>query len=112
MNHFILSTMTSDVLMALVVIPLVAQYLLGGDILPPSTCGLVVFAQLVSVSAKSWSLVAYIILNYVHDGLIPSCRSVLVAIWVWIASALIVVPVIVYQVKKLSKASVDTLVMS
>ena len=41
---------TSDVLMAMVVVPVTAQYLLSGDTeaFPPSTCTLVVFAQLVS----------------------------------------------------------------
>ena len=43
-------TTQSDVLMAMVVVPVTAQYLLSGDTeaFPPSTCTLVVFAQLVS----------------------------------------------------------------
>ena len=52
----------------------------------------------VSVAVKSWSIVGYVVLFYVHDGLIPSARSLLLAIWVWVVSVLTVIPVTVYQV--------------
>ena len=53
----------------------------------------------VSVAVKSWSIVGYVVLFYVHDGLIPSGRSLLLAIWVWVVSVLTVIPVTVYQVR-------------
>ena len=100
LNHFILSMMASDVLMALVAIPIHIYYLLGDQevvLFPASTCSLTLFVHLVSVSVKSWSIAAFILLLHFHEGLIPMSHSLVVVCWVWLASVLLVVPVVVFE---------------
>ena len=101
-NHFLLVLLSSDILMTMIVIPVHAYDLLGGDskltILRPGTCLFRICCHFMSVTTKSWSIVAYLILYHVHDGVIPTKRSVIVGIWVLIASLLISVPGVIFGV--------------
>ena len=101
-NHFLLAILSSDIIMTLVVIPIHLNDLLGGDskylILNPGSCVFRICSNFLSITAKSWCMVSYIILYHYHDGVIPTQRSIIAGLWAWIASILIAVPGIIFGV--------------
>ena len=92
-NHILLVLLTSDILMTLIVIPIHMYDLLGGEeklnLLKPGTCAFRICTHVMSVSAKSWCLVAYIILYHLHDGEIPTLKSLIIGVCSWIVAILI-----------------------
>ena len=113
-NHFILALLASDMIMTLIVIPVHMYDLLGGKekdyLLNPGTCVFRICSHFMSVTSKSWSFVAYIILYHLHDGVIPTKRSVIVGIWAWIVAILISVPGVVFGVNSYIDTEKCTLV--
>ena len=115
-NHFLLAILSSDIIMTLLVIPLHLNDLLGGEskilMLNPGTCVFRICSNFLSVTAKSWSIVGYIVLYHFHDGVIPTQRSIMVGLWAWIASILISVPGILFGVENFMDTEKCTLTPS
>lgn len=95
-NQLLISLLVSDLCMVLLVIPLhVAEVFSPQDKLgSPSACQAGLFGHLTVVSVRSWSLAAFILLHHLHDGLVPTTHSIMVIVWTWIASALLVLPTV------------------
>ena len=102
LNHFLLVLLTSDILMTLIVIPIHMYDLLGGEdklnLLRPGTCVFRICTHFMSVSAKSWSFVGYIVLYHLHDGEIPTIKSVIIGVWSGIVAILISVPGVIFGI--------------
>ena len=101
-NHFLLAILTSDIIMTLLVIPLHLNDLLGGEskelMLNPGTCVFRICSHFLSVTSKSWCIVAYIVLYHIHNGVISTQRSIAIGLWTWLMSILISVPGVLFGI--------------
>ena len=61
------------------------------------SCKTQLFTHLLVITVRSWSIASFVLLHHLNDSVIPTLQSVLVLISVWIGSALIVLPTIVFK---------------
>ena len=92
LNAFLLTLLCSDLLMAVVVMPLYALSYASQTAMPWTTCRAWVYVHLLVVGVRSWVLPATTMLHFLHDGIIPRGRLLLTLIWVWVMSGLLVLP--------------------
>ena len=87
--------------MAILVIPLHLMDLLKVSSLVEEgaslTCQIRLFFHLFVICVRSWSTPSFILLHHLHDGIIPTKHSVSLITFIWIISALFVLPTVLVE---------------
>jgi hypothetical protein len=86
--------------MAMVVIPLhLMELFVEPDPAktPEVSCRIQVFFHLDMISTRSWTIAAFTLLHHLHDGLIPTTQSLMVIVWTWVISGLLVMPTVIVK---------------
>jgi hypothetical protein len=92
---FLFSILATDFLMGFIVMPLNAVHSVTSNATTAISCMTWLLVQIVTISARSWTMPAMVLLLHLHDGFVPIRRLVIVLTWVWIASGLLALPPLV-----------------
>ena len=61
------------------------------------TCQIRLFFHLFVICVRSWSTPSFMLLHHLHDGIIPTKHSVALITFIWIISALFVLPTVLLE---------------
>ena len=99
--QLLISILVTDLFMAILVIPLHLMDLLKVSSLVEEgaslTCQIRLFFHLFVICVRSWSTPSFMLLHHLHDGIIPTKHSVALITFIWIISALFVLPTVLLE---------------